>query len=64
MTKEAKAEGLGKKNKPVYDEEMSTKEKARHKKVERRRSIEEYIARKRWKEENADLAELYEAEYY
>ena len=45
-------------------DEMSPKEAAKKKKVDRRRSIEEYIERKRWKEENSDLADLYEAECY
>ena len=45
-------------------EEISTKVTAKQEKVERRRSIEEYVARKRWKEENEDLVDLYDTECY
>ena len=45
-------------------EEVSTKVTEKRTKVNRRRSIEEYIAKKRWKEANEDLVDLYDAECY
>ena len=45
-------------------ETMSTKELAKKKKVDRRRSIEEYVAKRKWKDENVDLEGLYDAEYF
>lgn len=50
------------KNINANTEEMSSKAIAKQEKVDRRRSLEEYVARKRWKEENEDLADLYDTE--
>lgn len=64
MTKVKTKETSKKNDTTANTEEISNKPSAKQTKVDRRRSIEDYVARKRWKEENEDLADLYDAECY
>ena len=64
MTKVKTKEKSKKNDSTAKNEEISNKPSAKQTKVDRRRSIEDYVAKKRWKEKNEEIADLYDAECY